>query len=309
VVFVAAASLTNLYAPPLPDWWSNPSTRILDPANPATIEDNYAPTNLGQLKHVAQQAKEHLDEHLPGGAGSAINALVESFEPRSGQSYTPSQIEGFLEANYAPLNLGQLKAVAKPFYDRLQSFQYDTRANLISRGIPGTWIHSYPWDSSTPPSENYAIANLGQLKLVFSFDLSAPVGQLPLWWQRLNFDGQVSIDPDEDADGDGFTNFQEYQGGSDPRDYYSRANGVITPRIFVYSGGDATVEAGQYSSAPVVFKVVDNANGLPLVNAPVTVEVASGTGLLSQTSGGMSQATLTMRTDVNGLVTPFFKAP
>ena len=53
-----------------PDWWSDEDTEIL--ASGVT-EANYSPANLGQLKHVAKQAKKHMDETLPGGAGSTIH--------------------------------------------------------------------------------------------------------------------------------------------------------------------------------------------------------------------------------------------
>lgn len=125
-----------LHAAPLgaapPAWWSDAGTKILDTENPATTGENYAPANLGQLKQVAKQAKAHLDSHLPGEAGTAINDLVANFEPKSGQSYTPEELAALRAANYAPINLGQIKAVAKLFYDRLLSSSYDTKANLVS---------------------------------------------------------------------------------------------------------------------------------------------------------------------------------
>jgi hypothetical protein len=78
--------LTTVGAAP-PAWWSDPQTQILEPGG--TVAENYAPVNLGQLKHAAAMAKKHLDKELSlwGGAGSQIDALVASFEPRSGQGY------------------------------------------------------------------------------------------------------------------------------------------------------------------------------------------------------------------------------
>lgn len=200
-------------APP-PDWWTDSATAIVDPnAEPS----NYSPANLGQLKHVAVQAREHLDA-LPGGAGSAIDALIESFEPREGQNYTQQEIDNFITENYAPINLGQLKAVAKPFYDRLIAVGYDTQAHLIARGYPSNWSHPYPWNPATPASENYAPANLGQLKLVFSFDISEMEfydDWLPDDWEQEHF-STTGVLLAGDPDGDGRSNLTEYLMGSDP---------------------------------------------------------------------------------------------
>lgn len=202
-----------LAAPPA--WWSDPQTQVLDTANPATLEDNYAPANLGQLKHVAKQAKAHLDANLPGGAGTSISTVVAGF----GGNLTAEQ----RLANYAPINLGQLKSVAKPFYDRLLSVSYDTKANLIAHGYPSSWTSNYPWSPTTPVEENYAPANLGQLKMAFSFNLSALPDQLPEWWQRYYFNGQTGIDMEGDSDLDGIVNAKEFALGTNP----TTANGDL----------------------------------------------------------------------------------
>ena len=148
-----------------PAWWTNSATQVIDPNSDHSVSANYAPANLGQLKNVARQAKLHLDTYLPGGAGAQIGTMV------SGFSTDPA-------VNYAPINLGQLKAVARPFYDRLGSAGYDTKANLIAHGYPTNWSFSYPWDPSTPISANYAPANLGQVKMAFSFDLAGKTASL-----------------------------------------------------------------------------------------------------------------------------------
>jgi hypothetical protein len=95
------------------------------------------------MKHVAQQAYLELEAKLAGGAGSAVSNLVTGFSVMTTN-------------NYAPVNLGQLKYVAKPFYDRL---------------IFSGYTNSYPWTPTLADDKNYALANLGQLKYVFSFDL------------------------------------------------------------------------------------------------------------------------------------------
>ena len=135
--------------------------------------------------------------------------------------------------NYAPLNLGQLKALAKPFYDVMHSAEGFTIVLA-----DGTVIQEqeYPWNPTTPPSENYAPANLGQLKYVFSFYLANWLGsQMPSeeppgwedvpdsWKQQI-----VDADPNDaitdisqvhaydDFEPDGLTNYMEYCVGADP---------------------------------------------------------------------------------------------
>lgn len=187
-----------------PVWWTNSTTHVIDPSADHSTSANYAPANLGQLKNFATQAKTYLDNNLSGGAGQAITTMV------SGFSVDPT-------LNYAPANLGQLKAVARPFYDRLLSAGYDTRANLIARGYSSGWTSYYPWDSATPTSENYAPANLGQIKMVFSFevtDLAAGTlvdsnsNSLPDWWESTVAGGN-SGGPTGDWNSNGIKNVTE----------------------------------------------------------------------------------------------------
>ena len=104
---ILAVSTVDLSAAP-PAWWSEQTTRILQVNGQA---DNYAPANLGQLKHVAKMAKIYLDAQFSevGGAGAQIDSLVASFGANAGQTAD----------NYAPVNLGQLKAVGKVFYEQI----------------------------------------------------------------------------------------------------------------------------------------------------------------------------------------------
>jgi hypothetical protein len=212
---VLSALGSTIHAVP-PSWWSANETRVLEATG---FAQNYAPANLGQLKHVATQAKRYLDLTLinVGGAGASINNLVASFEPRQGQGYTPPQIAALKAANYAPINLGQLKAVAKPFYDRLIEIRYSTKGNLITRGYPSNWAFNYPWNPNTPISANYAVANLGQLKMTFSFEFADIDGDdLPDFWELHNgLDMFNPYDGTSDLDGDGLTAAHEFTNASD----------------------------------------------------------------------------------------------
>src|ERR1043166_6865271 len=130
----------------------------------ATLED-YAPLNQGQLKNIARAAAAEMDAQLIGGAGDEIHGLVNSWTAPHPETN-----------DFAPVNLGQLKNIAKPFYDR-----------LISAGI----IDSYPWLSSANSPDDFAIASIGQVKNLFSFEIPAPNSvQLP-WADRVT-GGQFS---------------------------------------------------------------------------------------------------------------------
>jgi hypothetical protein len=188
-----------------PQWWDE----VIDTNASHAASENYVPANLGQLKNMAAHAEEHLDT-LPGGPGDEVEHMVYSF----------SHIN--LGDNYAPINLGQLKAIAKPFYDRLIQAHFDTIANLKSHGYPSTWTSPYPWDPNTPASENYALANLGQLKMAFSFDLA----NLPDWW-KLRYFQTTNVDPNAFSDADTLTNLQEYWYGTDPTKADTDYDGIV----------------------------------------------------------------------------------
>ena len=212
-----------------PPWWTEENTRIIEPG---AVENNYAPVNLGQLKHVATQAKKHLDAVLPGGAGPAVDALVSSFEPRQGVTYTTQQLEQIRANNRSPANVGQVKAVAIPFYDRLMEIGY---------------VNAYPWTASRIDDENYAIANIGQIKRMFSFDvrlapptLDSDNDGLPDDWENYHF-GNLDQDGTGDYDGDGLSNADEFANKTlayDPDsdkdgipDGWETANG-LNPKLF-----------------------------------------------------------------------------
>jgi hypothetical protein len=157
---------------------------------------DYAPLVLGQLKWMATNAYLELDARLPGGAGSAVSNLVRSFENTN---------------NWLTVNVGQLKAVAQPFYDRL---------------IEAGYTENYAWTAATNDDRDYAIATIGQLKFVFDFDASdRDADGLPDDWETERF-GNLSQTGGGDFDGDGLSNLQEYEAGADPTNADSDGDGV-----------------------------------------------------------------------------------
>ena len=175
-----------------PSWWSQRGALVEN-----AIPDDYAPANQGQLKNIAKAAAAEMDARLPGGAGEPVHHMIASWSTPSGQTN-----------DFAPLNLGQLKSVAKPFYDRLIATKYAIR---------------YPWLGAARLPHDFAVANVGQVKQLFSFDFIAidlehdsDQDGLPDWWEKYYF-GDMTVDPNALAPrGDGLTNLQSFQQGLDP---------------------------------------------------------------------------------------------
>lgn len=166
------ATFTLHADPNYPQWWLDQGVVAAEDFPPPALSDpdyqdwrdaNYAPANAGQLKHLAWAAYAAMESAQAGSSGASIASLIGSFSFAT-------------EDNYLPINLGQLKAVAQPFFDHLHAMSV-----AVTLG-DGTVITSgsYPWNPATPVAENYYPANLGQLKHVFSFDLSGwpPTGVL-----------------------------------------------------------------------------------------------------------------------------------
>ncbi len=186
-------------APVVPGWWT--ARQVFTPGATA---DDYAVANLGQLKNVAVNAAQELDDNLPNGAGDDIHALVAPW------SLDPD--EGVTRDDYAALTVGQLKSVGQLFYDRLIA-EY-----LRPSG-------SYPWTGTN--ADDYALANVGQLKNVFAFDTSfadTNNNGIPDLWEMHMFNN-LSQSNDGDFDGDGLNNLTEWQAGTDPTNQDTNGDG------------------------------------------------------------------------------------
>jgi len=179
-------TLGSISAAP-PAWWASRGATNANPPN------DHAGVNQGQLKQFTRKAVDELNATIPGGAGPELDNLIATWvaghpDPKDTQA----------------MAIGQLKWIASKIHDRLVFAKY-------SSSLPA-------WLTQVPATDKQA-ANLGQLKTVFNFDLSAPPGELPVWWRKFHFNGQTTIDPSYDADGDGLTNLQEYQARTKPNYY------------------------------------------------------------------------------------------
>ncbi len=124
-----------------PEWWGLRQVRIS--GQPA---EDYALINQGQLKNLAYAAYLEMEDRLPNGAGPQILGLIQSW-------LSPGIAE---RDDYAVVTIGQLKAVAVQFHNRLQE-------NGVS--IP------YTWTSTTTDDDDYSPANIGQAKAMFAFNI------------------------------------------------------------------------------------------------------------------------------------------
>jgi hypothetical protein len=171
-----------------PSWWFSQGVIVpLNSTNAAPVwpnsyptSDDFAIVNQGQLKNFATQGYGELEAVAPSYVwsttqGANLTSLITGWTQTGGD-------------NYAVINLGQLKTVAKPFYDVLSEIGYNT---------------TYPW-SGTP--DDFAAANIGQVKNVFSFDvgLDSDGNGLPDWWE-LKYFNQLGNIASSSYDENGFS--------------------------------------------------------------------------------------------------------
>jgi hypothetical protein len=136
MTFMPLALVVRLASAEGPTWWT--TRQVL---NHAATTNDFAPVNMGQLKWIATNAMAEMDEHLSGGAGWRVQGVVNSY-------WLDDNV------NYAAVNIGQVKNLASVFYDRLIEVGY---------------TNAYPWPTNAPCND-YAVANMGQVKALFDFD-------------------------------------------------------------------------------------------------------------------------------------------
>lgn len=163
-----------------PAWWYQRG--IIAPAKP---EDDFATINQGQLKNLVSAAVDEMNARLTGGAGSGLNQMVNLWSANSANA-----------DDFAVANIGQVKALAKPVYDRLLD------AGQIT-ALP-------PWlTTQSLAIDDFAAANIGQAKYAFSFEI-------PLTFVPGGDPGSIpggSAPLPGDADGDGISDLDEARFG------------------------------------------------------------------------------------------------
>lgn len=232
-----------------PSWWTNRNVVITTGA----ATNDYAALTQGQLKWMASQARGAMEEKMPGGAGAAVSNLVAGFSTGN---------------NYQAVNLGQLKATAQPFWDR-----------LIEMGL----ATNYPWTGSAAEEADYSLVNIGQMKFLFSFEpgpdltVDSDGDGIPDWWElRIvnanatdRFERVEHVLPEGDFDGDGVSNRDEALLGTNPAD----AGSAPCIARFATAGTVVMEPVGSNAQLNVAVCLTRNSTG----TVSVLVRVAGGT--------------------------------
>jgi len=165
----------QLYTPdgpngPVPLWWKD-----LGLVDLSVGSDNKAPVLVGQLKHIASKVKKYLDCRFwaEGIEDTDWDAAYSSYGVSSNplSSLAPASDD----SDFAPATIGQLKFIASGIYTILDMYapDYNINTRMTELGVNPVELRSsapyFPWPEASG-ADNNAIANLGQLKLLFSFD-------------------------------------------------------------------------------------------------------------------------------------------
>jgi hypothetical protein len=214
-VIVVATAFVPIRADP-PSWWDARGGLTGSSAN------DYAVANIGQFKNLTKLAVDELNADLPGGAGTALDSLITTWQTAPGSGVTRN--------DFAAVNLGQVKYVTTMIYDQLAAAGY--------QGPPLTAGQTYPWTGTG--ANDYAVTNLGQLKYVFSFDLSftdSDQDGIPDSWEIYyglnphNAGDALALA----ADGSGLTNLDEYRKHRNPRDPHDDPGTPATGDLVLHS--------------------------------------------------------------------------
>lgn len=172
-----------------PGWWYSGPQPVIESSTLLAPVENRGVANIGQGKWMAKKALDALHEVLPAVADLVELDLVGPGKPIPSWDAPATPAEK--QAQRSPLLLGQLKAIAAPFYLRLHEVAPQWVASEFSRyGLPGTG--TFPWTVSLADDSNRSPAVTGQLKAVFSLDFSGdheaqPDGLPDLWeWTVAN---------------------------------------------------------------------------------------------------------------------------
>ncbi|MCW5548115.1 MAG: hypothetical protein KIT44_04055 [Opitutaceae bacterium] len=114
---------------------------------------------------------------------------------------------------------------------------------------------------------------------------------LPDEWVRKYFAEEDDPLPEDDPDGDGLSNAQEYVAGSDPLDFYNAVKPVLDS---LHDGGPGPQDE--------LAMIVRRPDGTPWPGAPVTFTVRQGQRRIAAVPGGPDYVyQLTVRADASGL--------
>lgn len=207
-LFLTLSALVALTNPALaadPAWWASRGVMNASPAS------NLSPATIGQAKHVVSMALAELQPRLAAADYTSLQSDVAAIVDLT----LPANQTDF-DKQKQVLLVGQLKAMAQPFWDKLRTLDapwvnnqiYLTNNRVIEPGSNPLSYSPYPWSVSTSDDSNYSPATLGQLKAVFSF-------QLETWGAGEPADPPLPTGP-VDTDGDGLSDVTELAMGTSP---------------------------------------------------------------------------------------------
>lgn len=182
-----------------PAWWAAKGVTN------SQVENNKGPANIGQAKHMVKQALAALRD-VNSQAADAVEAEVLQLLGSEGLTPPANPDAAWYETQKGVLLNGQLKALAKPFYDELNTLD---ASSLESERIRlGTNITGsiYPWTGTSSDDSHFSPATLGQLKACFGLDLAL-------------FSGAASpgFAGNGDSDQDGLSDAAEIAAGTNPQ--------------------------------------------------------------------------------------------
>jgi hypothetical protein len=284
-----AAGLLGLFALSSyagPAWWTSRGA-VSGTPNP------YAAVNQGQLKQFTSQAVAELNADFAtfGGAGTALNNLVTGWQQdyaTNNYASTSNPTHPYKPSDFQAVNVGQLKYIGSLIYGQLALAGYTAPSWIVANA-----------------TTDKAVANIGELKTVFNFDLTLDSDDsgLPIWWEMKYFGATGVTATNPAPSNDGLTILQAYQEGSNPIDFY---NGQV-PTVTITMGNGQTGGAGGFLAQALA--VLVNVNGAPASNQTVTFAVTQGGGQVQATTTSNPANTVSVQTNASGIARTFFELP
>ena len=268
---------------------------------------------------------EHQSGALPGGAyfDNANNLIAGQPSWVNGTLWQPTWTSGTSTSSLYQSSTPLMPHSASPVTYNLVATKLEGRGQVT---LPTTFRiskHSFP--TYTPYGVDFTLDDTGtagagwyEISLRWSNQAVSGTGTNPLVadnpngdsdhnglpdaWENQYF-GHIGVDPQADPDGDGLTNLQEYQQGTDPTDYY---NGALT-NISIDNGNNQSAGPNAWVTNPLVVSVTDGTTNAAKANAPIVF--ASPTALLATSPSGTGLSSLLVRSDVQGKATVYLKLP